>query len=122
MNNKLVSVESYMKGFDKNTQKIMLKIRALILKHAKGVEEQISYAMPAYKLYGKPLIYFAAYKSHIGLYAMPSGKEWFKNELANYKLGKGSVQFQLNETIPYELIERIILFKVSENKTKFSKP
>ena len=70
--------------------------------------------MPAYKLNKKPLVYFAAFKNHIGFYATPTGHSEFKNELSLYKQGKGSVQFPLNQKIPYQLIEKIVKFRVNE--------
>ena len=69
----------------------------------------------------KPLVYFNAYKNHIGLYATPSGHSHFSKELANYKQGKGSVQFPINAPIPYELIKQIVAFRVKENETKYGK-
>ena len=77
--------------------------------------------MPAYKTFGNPLVYFAAYKNHIGLYATPSGHEHFVNQLSPYKQGKGSVQFPLDSPIPYELIKEIVAFRVKENKEKYNK-
>jgi len=71
--------------------------------------------MPAYKLYGKPLVYFAGFKNHIGFYATPTGHSAFREELSQYKQGKGSVQFQLDKPIPYELIGQIVEFRVVEN-------
>ena len=76
--------------------------------------------MPAYKLNGKPLAYFAAYEKHIGFYPTPSGTAKFTKELSKYKSGKGSVQFQLDEPIPFGLIEKIVEFRVKEN-TKLKK-
>jgi uncharacterized protein YdhG (YjbR/CyaY superfamily) len=74
--------------------------------------------MPAYKLNGKPLVYFAAYKKHIGFYATPSGHEKFAQELSKYKQGKGSVQFPTAQPVPLDLIKRIVEFRVQENLTK----
>jgi uncharacterized protein YdhG (YjbR/CyaY superfamily) len=64
------------------------------------------------------LVYFAGYKNHIGFYATPSGHEAFQKELSKYKQGKGSVQFPLNQTIPFDLIEQIVRFRVQENAEK----
>lgn len=72
--------------------------------------------MPTFFLHGN-LVHFAAFKSHIGFYPVPSGIEKFQDELSQYKGGKGSVQFPLEETIPYDLIRRITLFRVEENTT-----
>ena len=73
--------------------------------------------MPAYKTFGKPLVYFAGYAKHVGLYATPSGHEAFAKELAHYKQGKGSVQFPHNQPLPEDLIRRIVAFRTKENFT-----
>ncbi len=111
-------VETYIQQFPREVQEIMLKIRALILKNAPEAIESFSYGMPAYKTNKKPLVYFAAYKQHIGFYATPTGHIAFQDELSHYKQGKGSVQFPLDKEIPYDLIERIVKFRVHENNTK----
>ena len=97
-------------------QPILKEIRSIILACAPEAQEHFSYGMPAYKLNGKPLVYFAAYKNHIGFYATPSGHEEFKEKLSKYKQGKGSVQFPLSEPIPFDLIKEMVLFRVGENE------
>jgi uncharacterized protein YdhG (YjbR/CyaY superfamily) len=77
--------------------------------------------MPAYKMNGKPLVYFAAFKKHIGFYATPTGHAEFRDELSAYKQGKGSVQFPLDKPIPYDLIKQIVVFKAKENSAKRGK-
>jgi uncharacterized protein YdhG (YjbR/CyaY superfamily) len=77
--------------------------------------------MPGYKTNGKPLVYFAGYKNHIGFYATPQGHTEFSKELSTYKSGKGSVQFPLDQPIPVDLIGRIVEFRVKENHSKTRK-
>jgi uncharacterized protein YdhG (YjbR/CyaY superfamily) len=108
-------VTTYIKTFPKEVQEILNKIRSCILRAAPDAVESISYGMPAYKTNRKPLVYFAAYKKHIGFYATPGGHSQFSEELSHYKQGKGSVQFPLDRPMPYELIDRIVRFKVKEN-------
>nr|WP_315201623.1 DUF1801 domain-containing protein [uncultured Flavobacterium sp.] len=115
------SVDEYIQTFPKDTQALLEKVRQTIIKKAPEAIESISYGMPAYKTYGKPLVYFAGYKNHIGFYATPTGHKEFSNELANYKQGKGSVQFPIDYPIPYWLIEQIVVFRVKENESKYSK-
>jgi len=110
------SVDEYITTFPLEIQSILKAIRTLVLKKAPEATESISYGMPAYKLNGKPLIYFAAYKNHIGFYATPTGHEAFAKELSVYKQGKGSVQFPLDQAIPFDLIEKILVFRVNENQ------
>jgi len=111
----LENVDQYIANFPPDVQERLQQIRSLILKTAPEAQESISYAMPGYKVKGKPLVYFAGYKNHIGFYATPTGHEAFKKELSVYKQGKGSVQFPLNEPLPFDLIKRIVLFRVAEN-------
>ncbi len=108
------SVEEYMARYPKDVQDILKKIRQVIKEAAPEAEETISYGMPSYKLNG-PLVYFAAFKNHIGFYAIPSGISAFENQLSPYKRGKGSVQFQIKEPIPYDLIREIVKFRAKEN-------
>ena len=110
------SVDVYITTFPQEVQSMLEKIRLTILKTAPNAIESISYAMPAYKTNEKPLVYFAGFKKHIGFYATPTGHSAFKKELSKYKQGKGSVQFQINEPIPYDLIEKIVAFRVKENE------
>ncbi len=74
--------------------------------------------MPAYKLFGKPVVYFAAFKNHIGIYATPTAHAKFTKELSKYKQGKGSVQFPVDKKLPLALIARMVKFKVSEYAAK----
>lgn len=114
-------VEEYINALPIAIQKTAQKIRAIIKNEATDCTESISYGMPAYKTFGKPLVYFAVYKNHIGLYATPSGHAQFSDELSKYKQGKGSVQFPLDSPIPYDLIQKIVAFRVKENIEKFKK-
>ncbi len=118
MKNSFANVNEYIAGFPENVQVILEKIRKTIRKNAPQATEEIAYQMPAYKLNKRPLLYFAAFKNHIGLYATPSGHLEFAEELSGYKQGKGSVQFPLDEAIPYTLIEKIVKFRVKENESK----
>ena len=111
------TIDEYIAGFPKDVQQILEKIRKTIHEAAPAAEEAISYQMPSFKLKGN-LVYFAAFKKHIGFYPIPSGIEQFKVELSVYKQGKGSVQFPLDKPIPYDLINRIVKFRVGENLKK----
>ncbi|WP_038237699.1 iron chaperone [Zobellia amurskyensis] len=114
------NIDAYIANFPHNVQVVLQAIRTTIKGVVPNAEETISYGMPAFKYYGV-LVYFAAYKNHIGFYATPSGHEAFAKELANYKQGKGSVQFPLETPIPYDLIARIVKFRAEENLTKKEK-
>ncbi|MBA4276162.1 DUF1801 domain-containing protein [Flavobacterium sp.] len=95
-------------------QILLEQIRQTIKNAAPEAEEVISYNMPAFKYHGM-LVYFAAYKNHIGFYATPTGHSQFKEELSVYKQGKGSVQFPLTNPLPLDLITKIVKFRVRGN-------
>ena len=109
------NVEEYLQQFEGVCRDRLSQVRQIILKEAPDAVESISYGMPAYKTFGKPLVYFAGYAKHIGLYATPSGHAAFEAELASYKQGKGSVQFPHNQPLPEDLIRRIVAFRTQEN-------
>lgn len=95
---------------------ILEKMRQTIRKSAPGAVEGISYGIPTFKLNGKNLVHFAGWKNHIGFYPAPSGTSTFSKDLARFKAGKGSVQFPLNMPIPFDLVKRIVNFRVEEVK------
>ena len=101
------TIDEYIAGFPPPVQAILQRIRLTIQKAAPGAEETIKYRMPTFMLNGN-LVYFAAFKKHIGFYPVPTGIEKFKRELSPYKQAKGSVQFPLDRPIPYGLISRIV--------------
>lgn len=107
-------VSSYIASFPKEVQTILLSLRKLVLDTAPEAIESFAYMMPAYKLNGKPLVYFAAFPKHIGVYATPSSHSAFAQQLKKYKTGKGSVQFPLSEPLPLDLIGAMIAFKRDE--------
>jgi uncharacterized protein YdhG (YjbR/CyaY superfamily) len=108
-------IDEYIAGFPNDVREILEKIRMTIRKAAPDAEETISYQIPTFTLKGKYLVYFAAYKKHIGLYAVSRGIEKFKKELSVYEGGKGTVRFPLDKPIPFGLIKRIVKFRVKEN-------
>ena len=111
------NIDEYIAIQTPEVQILLVQMRQTIQKAAPEAEEFISYNMPAYKYHGM-LVYFAAYKNHIGFYATPTGHSEFKDELSVYKQGKGSVQFPLSKPLPLDLISRIVAFRVKENLKK----
>ena len=110
-------IDSYIEGFPADVQSVLQELRKTIRNAAPNAIEAISYQIPTFKLKGN-LVHFAAYTNHIGFYPTSSGIYNFKLELAKYKTAKGSVQFPLNKPIPFELITRIVEFRVQENLEK----
>ncbi|MGE5480866.1 MAG: iron chaperone [Chloroflexota bacterium] len=113
-NTKPTSIDQYISSFPVDVQAKLRVILELVRKLAPDAEESISYQMPAFKLNGRPLVYFAAFKNHIGFYPTPSGITQFEEELSKFKKAKGSAQFPLNEPLPVELIEKIIRFRMKD--------
>jgi uncharacterized protein YdhG (YjbR/CyaY superfamily) len=111
------NIDEYIEGFAEEVQINLEKIRNTIKKIVPEAHETISYGMPAFQWKGT-LVYFAAYKNHIGFYPMPTAIEAFKDELTGYKLAKGTIQFPINAPIPLDLIARIVKFRVSQNLEK----
>ena len=109
------TIDDYIRQFPPSIQEKLEKLRSVIKDAAPDSTERISYQMPTFYLHGN-LVHFAAFKQHIGFYPAPSGIERFKEELAGYKSSKGAVQFPIDEPLPYELISRIVTFRVGENE------
>ncbi len=120
MRNKYYTIDQYIKTFPQEIQVILEKIRKTIQRAAPEAVETISYQMPTFKLNGN-LVHFAAFKNHIGFYPIPSGIEAFKRELSPFIAGKGTLRFPLDKPIPYDLIEKIVVFRVKENLAKKSR-
>jgi uncharacterized protein YdhG (YjbR/CyaY superfamily) len=110
-------IDEYIAGFPKEIQEILEKIRMTIREAAPDAEEAIKYQIPTFILKGN-LVHFAAFKNHIGFYPAPQGIEEFADELAPYASGKGSAQFPLDKPIPFDLIRRIVKFRVEKNLAK----
>lgn len=111
------NIDEYITGFPPEIQEKLEKIRATIRKAAPKAEEAISYMIPTFKLHGN-LVHFASFKNHIGFYPGAAGIEAFKEELADYEISKGTVQFPHGKRIPFSLITKIVKFRVAQNLEK----
>ena len=105
------TINEYIAGFPENVQAALSEIRSAIRKAAPEAEETIKYEMPTFMLRGRNLVYFAAFKKHIGFYPAPMGVAEFKTALARYGAGKGTLRFPLDEPIPVGLVVRIAKFR-----------
>lgn len=114
------TIDEYIADFPAELQVILTKIRQVIKEAAPDAKEKISYQMPAFELNGN-LVYYAAFKKHIGFYPTAGGVSAFQEELSAYKGAKGSVQFPFNKPIPYDLIRRITEYRAAENREKGKK-
>lgn len=108
------TMDEYINTFPEDVQQILNELRQTIKEAAPEAEETINYAIPTFTLNGN-LVHFAAFENHIGFYPTPSGMDAFKNELSSYKRAKGSVQFPIDQPLPFPLIRKIVEFRVKEN-------
>jgi uncharacterized protein YdhG (YjbR/CyaY superfamily) len=111
------NIDDYISSFPQETRLILERLRETIRKAAPDAKETINYGIPTFTLIGN-LVHFAAYKNHIGFYPTPSGIEAFKKELSLYEGAKGSVKFPISELLPFDLVTKIVEFRVKESKEK----
>jgi uncharacterized protein YdhG (YjbR/CyaY superfamily) len=107
-------IDDYISGFAPDVQRVLQRIRSTVRKAAPTAEEAISYQMPAFTQNGV-LVYFAAFKTHIGLYPPVRGDVAIEQAVAPYAGEKGNLRFQLDEPIPYALITRIVKLRLRQN-------
>jgi uncharacterized protein YdhG (YjbR/CyaY superfamily) len=109
------SIDEYIADFPTDVQEILEQIRSTIQKTAPDAEETISYKMPTFNYKGHYLVYFGAFKNHIGFYPAPTGNPEFKEELELYGAGKGTLKFPLNKPIPLDVIRKVTEYRMKEN-------
>lgn len=112
------SIDDYIAQFPAATQKVLRQMRRVIRAAAKGTTETISYAIPTFDLDGRHLVFFAGYERHVGFYPGGGKIGELKDELAQYKQGKGSVQFPLDRPLPVALIRRMVEFRVAQERAR----
>lgn len=112
------TIDEFIASFPKNVRDILEELRRVIRESAPGAEETISYGIPTFDVDGRHLVHFSAYKNHVGFYPTSSGIEAFKKELSPFKTSKGTVQFPLDKPIPFDLVKRIVKFRVKETVSK----
>ena len=110
-------MDEYIAGFPTDVQRILQEIRSVIRELAPNAEEALKYGIPTFVLHGN-LVHFAAFKQHVGFYPTPSGVEKFKDELSSYRHAKGSIQFPLDEPVPFASIRKIVKYRVKEAGAK----
>jgi uncharacterized protein YdhG (YjbR/CyaY superfamily) len=111
------TIDEYIATFPQNIQNILQELRKTIRNSAPEAKEAISYQIPTYKLNGN-LVHFAAFTNHISFFPTSSGISKFKKELSRYEISKGTVRFPINEPIPFDLIAKIVKYRVKENLEK----
>jgi uncharacterized protein YdhG (YjbR/CyaY superfamily) len=115
---KFETIDRYIESFSENVQSVLEKLRATVKAAAPEAVESISYDMPTFKLNGERLVYFSAWKNHIGLYSIPEGNEAFRRELSPYAGEKGSLRFPLDKPIPYDLVKKVVMLRTKEIRQK----
>jgi uncharacterized protein YdhG (YjbR/CyaY superfamily)/8-oxo-dGTP pyrophosphatase MutT (NUDIX family) len=118
---KPASIDDYIATFSQDVQAILEQIRGIIRAAAPDAQETISYGMPTFNLNGRYLVYFAAYKKHIGLYPAPLGVAEFQDALSRYGSGKGTLKFPLDQPMPLDLIRSIVQFHIQEHAKQAAK-
>jgi uncharacterized protein YdhG (YjbR/CyaY superfamily) len=111
------TTDEYIASFPQNAQTALKQTKLAIKEAAPQAKEVISYSMPAFKQKGI-LVWFAAFKNHIGFFPKVSAMEAFKEKLAHYETSKGTIRFPLDEPIPVELVKEIVKFRVKEDQRK----
>lgn len=106
------NIDEYVAGFPNDVQKKLEKIRLTISEAAPEAVEKISYQIPTFTWRGSVLVHFAAYKNHFGVYPAPRGVAEFKKELAAYGAGEATLQFPLDQPIPYSFISKLVKFRM----------
>ncbi len=115
------TIDEYVALFSGDAKERLQEIRRVIKVNAPEATETISYRMPTFDLNGKHLVYFAAFKNHIGFFPFPSGVEAFKKETSGLVTSKGTIQFPNDQPLPLDLVAKIVQFKVKENLERKSK-
>jgi uncharacterized protein YdhG (YjbR/CyaY superfamily) len=111
------TVDEYIASFPENVQRILQEMRKVIRDAAPKAEEVISYKMPAFKLNGI-LVWFAAFKNHVGFFPKMSAIDAFKKELSGCEVSKGTIRFPLDKPIPFDLVRKIVKYRIEENMGK----
>ena len=111
------TIDEYIAACPENVRPLLEEMRRVIRQAAPQAEETIGYAIPTFKLNGN-LVHFAAFKNHIGFYPTPAAIVAFKKELSLYEQAKGSLQFPLDQPIPFGLVKKIVKFRVKQNLAK----
>ena len=115
------TIDEYIAAFPRDVQAILEELRRTIRDEAPDAEETISYGIPTFDLNGRHLVHFAAYKNHVGFYPTSSGINAFRKELSNYEVSKGTVRFPIGEPIPFDLVKKIVRYRVKEDLGKRKK-
>lgn len=110
----MTKIDAYIHMYPEEVQEVLEKLRQVIHSAAPGVVETISYGIPTFDMNGRHLVHIGAFKKHISFFPTPSPIAFFKKELAGFKTSKGTVRFPLGGPVPYDLIRKMVAFRVEE--------
>ncbi|MEN9852083.1 MAG: hypothetical protein RI996_26 [Candidatus Parcubacteria bacterium] len=116
--NTYANVDEYIQKADKEKQQILLEMREIIISTIPSVEEKIAYSMPAYLYKGKPLLYFAAMKGHLGIYPTPGPIATLQTELQGFSTSKGCVRIPYGKRLPKKLVVQLLKERIREIKSE----
>ncbi len=114
MPQQFATIDEYISSLPEDAQVVLEKVRQTIRSAVPAAEERISYQIPTFTLDGRDLVYVAAWKHHLSIYPVSTADEALERELAPYRAAKSTVRFPLTKPIPYELIERLVAFRLAQ--------
>lgn len=117
----IAAVDAYIAGYPEKVQGILQEMRALILRAMPDAAQKIGYGIPTFTLNGKNIVHIGGFANHVSLFPGGEGVEHFLPELDAYKTSRGTIQFALDQPIPYELIQRIVEFCVQKHRSEISR-
>ncbi|MBV8370096.1 MAG: DUF1801 domain-containing protein [Candidatus Eremiobacteraeota bacterium] len=116
MTSTFTTIDDYIGSQGAEVQPVLQQVRRAICEAAPGAEETISYKIPAFKLNGEELVYFAGWKHHVSLYPVPKGDAAFRRRIDPYRAGKGTLKFPLKQPLPLDLIASVVQQLIAERR------
>jgi uncharacterized protein YdhG (YjbR/CyaY superfamily) len=116
---KFNTVDEYIEFFPPNIQEKLKEMRKFIKNLLpEEAEEVISYGIPTFKLNGKYVIYYAAFKEHMSVYPIPTGNEKFEEEVKKYQTGPGTLRFPYDQPVPFDLVKKAVKYNLEANRKR----